>query len=149
MVHSYSRVRQRRPGRSRWPLVAHAVLGRRHSQRRPHPSRVAGATRLARGGYGGDTRKSIQADANTNPATHEDPWALEEWRQEDCRADISAGWYRPGRAEVLLQLRCERQPSASCTPMYRQRKLVRTKSAPREQNTPTTETRPATSEQYR
>ena len=51
-----TRVRQRRPGRSRWPLVAHAVLGRRHSQRRPHPSRVAGATRLAWGGYGGDTR---------------------------------------------------------------------------------------------
>lgn len=52
-------------------------------------------------------------------------------------------------AEVLLQLRCERQPSVSCTPMHRQRKLVKTKSAPREQNTPTTETRPATSEQYR
>lgn len=54
----------------------------------------------------------------------------------------------PG-AEVLLQLRCERQPSVSCTPMHRQRKLVKTKSAPREQNMPTTETRPATSEQYR
>ena len=52
-------------------------------------------------------------------------------------------------AEVLLRLRCERQPSVSCTPMHRQRKLVKTKSAPREQNTPTTETRPATSEQYR
>ena len=49
-----------------------------------------------------DTRKSVQADANTNPATHEDPWALEKWRQKDCRANISADWYRPGRAEVLL-----------------------------------------------
>ena len=56
MVHSYSRVRQRRPGRSRLSLVAHVVLGRRYNQRRPYPSRVAGTTRLARGGYGGDTR---------------------------------------------------------------------------------------------
>lgn len=91
-----TRVRQRRPGRSRLSLVAHVVLGRRRGQRWPHSSRVAGATRLARGGYGRDTRKSIQADANTNPATHEDPWALEERGQKDCRANISAGWYRPG-----------------------------------------------------
>ena len=43
-----------------------------------------------------EQRKSIQADANTNPATHEGSWAREEWRQEDCRANISADWYRPG-----------------------------------------------------
>lgn len=74
MVHSYSRVRQRRPGRSRWPLVAHVVLGRRHSQRRPHPSRVAGETRLARGGYGGNTRTLLdRLELMTYPKAHQRP----------------------------------------------------------------------------
>lgn len=49
-----------------------------------------------------EQRKSVQADANTNPATHEDPWALEKWRQKDCRANISADWYRPGGGGASL-----------------------------------------------
>lgn len=49
-----------------------------------------------------EQRKSVQADANTNPATHEGSWALEKWRQEDCRANISADWYRPGGGGASL-----------------------------------------------